>query len=125
MAAGDTPDSIALALGKLIGTVDGLSQTLKDQNTSAANNRNEFIKIFEGMRQDSKDAANVMASHIKEDNLHHQALLELMTWKKDAEPKVNDLYDNKNIAKGAVWASGLFGTFLGGAIVALLQWLHK
>jgi hypothetical protein len=121
----DAPESIALALGKLIGVVDGLTRTLNDQNVSAAASRAEFLKVFAEMRQDSKDAAASMEAHIKDDTLHHQALLELMTWKKDAEPKIDDLYDTKNKGKGAVAASGIFGTFIGGCIMAAIGWFHK
>lgn len=118
----DTPETAALALGKLIGTVEGLVRSIDEQNkTSAirkkeqddatALSRKEFMDIFEGIRDDSKETARIMA--------------ELMNWKKDVEPKVETLWDNQNKGMGAAWATGIFGTFIGGAIVTAAEYFKK
>lgn len=121
----NTPESTALALGTLIGTVNGLVQTLKDQNAASAKNREEFLEIFKGIRQDNKDNNDALQTHIKEDLIYHGAMNEFAIWKKDTESKVDNLWDNQNRQKGAVIASGTIGSVLGGAIVAAIEWLKK
>src|ERR1700722_1424816 len=101
------PETVALALGELKGTVNGLVRTLEDQNKTAAVSREEFMEIFKGIRADSKEQAVLLQSHIKEDNLHHSALLELMTWKKDAELKVDSLWDFRQQNQGFLSATRL------------------
>lgn len=121
----DTPESAALALGKLIGTVDGLVRTLNEQNQTASRSREEFMKVFEGIRSDNKEQAEILQAHMKDDNLHYQAILELMTWKKDTEPKVDDLWDSKNRQKGVVVATTAIGGFLGGLLVWAIEFFKN
>lgn len=121
----DTPESTALALGTLIGTVNGLVQTLKDQNSASAKNREEFLDIFKGIRQDNKDNNEALQKHIQEDLIYHGAMNEFSLWKKDAEPKVDDLWDRQNRQKGAIIASTSIGGLIGGAIVATIEWAKR
>lgn len=121
----DTPETAALALGKLIGTVDGLARTLIEQNNVASKSRDEFMRVFEGIRSDSKEMGTKIDGHMKDDSIVHNVVLELANWKKDAAPKVDTLWDNKNTQKGAWWASTGIGTILGGFIVAIYEWAKR
>lgn len=134
--ADSIPESSALALGRLIGTVEGLVRAIDEQNkTSAARkkeqdeatvkSREEFMQIFQGMREDSKANQEALAEHIKEDLVYHGAMQEFATWKKDVEPKVDTLWDSKNRAQGAIVASGTIGSILGGTIVAVVEYFKK
>jgi hypothetical protein len=132
----DTPETAALALGKLIGTVDSLVRTLDEQNKSsakyreeqniaAAKSRDEFMEVFKGIRSDSKEQAKLLQDHMKEDSDNHNSLVEVMTWKKDAEPKVDNLWDNQNRQNGVMVACGIMGSVVGGAIVASIEFFKK
>ena len=121
----DTPESATLALGTLIGTVNGLVKTLEKQNEAFAENRKEVMDIFKGMREDSKELGAKIDTHMRDDGLVHNIVLELKNWKDDAAPKVDNLWDTQNKGKGAAWASGVFGTFIGGIIVAAADIFFK
>ena len=132
----DTPETAALALGKLIGTVEGLVRAIEEQNKTAAKtkeeqnqaamkSREEFMGIFKGIRDDNKDQAKLMQEHILEDNVHHGALLKLAAWQQDVGPKIDNLWDNQNRQKGAIVASGTIGSIIGGAIVAVIEFFKK
>src|SRR5579862_5765284 len=136
---GDTPETAAMALGKLIATVDGLVKTLDEQNktternrieqnAAAAKSREEFMDVFKGIRDDLKDQAKLIQEqakltqeHILEDNTHHSATLKLATWAEEVNPKIDALWDNQNKQKGAIVASGTIGSITGGAIVAIIE----
>lgn len=137
---GDTPETSALALGKLIGTVGGLVDTIKDQNVTMDKNRGEFIAaikdqndalnknrdefmdVFKGIREDSKESSKILQEHVKEDSIHHAALIELLTWKKEIEPKVDTLWDNKNKQTGFILALTSMGALIGGGIMGFIDW---
>lgn len=121
----NTPADQALALGKLIGTVGGLVDSIKDQNLTAERNRTEFMKIFEGIREDSKENNKILTEHLKDDQLHHAALLEVMMWKKNNEEKLENLWDTKNKQTGVMVALTTIGTIVGGGVVGLIEWLTK
>lgn len=118
----DTPESTALALGKLIGTVEGVMKTLEGQNIASAKSREEqnqtaiktreeFMEIFKGIREDNKEQG--------------KAVIELMNWRKTAEPDLNDLVNSQNRQKGAMAAMGFMGTLFGGSIMAIMEYLKK
>jgi hypothetical protein len=120
----DTPTNESLALGTLIGTMNGLAETLKEQNRTAAENRKEFIAIFEGIRSDNKANNDALQSHIKEDLIYHAAMNEFVTWKLETKPKVDVLWDGKNQQKGALFATGSISGIIGGAIVAAIEYFR-
>ena len=132
----DTPETSALALGKLIGTVEGLVRAIdeqnknsatrkKEQDETAAKSRDEFMGIFKEIRDEMKSGNEVVQMHIKEDQPYHQLILEVESWRNAAAPKIDTMWDNTNKGKGAVWASGIFGTFIGGCIVTAVEYLKK
>ena len=132
----DAPESVALALGKLIGNVEGLTRTLTEQNITAAarkkeqdeaaiKNRDEFMTVFKEIRDDIRITNSSMQSHIEDDNNKHQIIAELKNWKDEVAPQINTMWDNTNKGKGAAWASGIFGTFIGGIIVTAIEYFKK
>jgi hypothetical protein len=134
--ADGTPESAALALGELIGTVKGLVRTLEEQNNTASKtreeqsiaataSRKEFLDVFEGIRQDNKEQAKLMNDHILEDGVHHAATLKLVAWQEVVNPKIENLWDNQNKQKGAIVASGTIGSIIGGAVVAAAEWFKR
>lgn len=121
--------SLALEVGKLTGTVNGLIDTLKSQNQVAAETRKEqndtaeksraeFMEIFKGMREDIKSSNKLVQDHMQLDAPIHDTV-------RDMEPKVATLWDNQNKQKGIFLAVGTVGTILGGVIVAGMEWLKK
>lgn len=115
----ETQNSVlALAVGKLTGIVEGLGKTLEKQNETTAANRLEVKEIFGGIREDFKGSSEVLRTT-------NQAVVELMTWKNDAKRKVDILWDTKNRQSGSMATMGVIGSVVGGAFVALVEYLKK
>lgn len=117
----DTPES-SLALGKLIGTVDGLVKAIDEQNKTAASSRIEFLKVFEGIRADNKEVVEALQEHVKEDLVYHGAMNEISLWKKDSEGKVDQLWDGQNRQRGFMVAVGLIAGAIGAALTYGIEW---
>lgn len=124
------PDNLAMAIGELKGAVSGLVTMLKDQNDAAAKNRSEFMEIFKGIRADNKEQADMLAQHMKEDSVMYSTVVQLATWRKDAEDrmdasekKIDTLWDTNNNQKGFIAAIGLIGSIIGGGIVASIEYV--
>lgn len=118
----DNPESAVLALGKLIGTVDGLVKAIDEQNKTAASSRMEFLKVFEGIRSDNKEVVTALEDHVREDLIYHGAMNEFVNWKKEAEAKVDTLWDNQNKQRGFLVAVGIAAGFLGSFITGIWEW---
>lgn len=117
--------TLALAVGNLTGTVAGLQRTLEEQNKSAAASRLEVMGIFNGIREDNKEQSEYLKKHIEEDAKVNMAVVELMTWKKDAAEKVDVLWDKSSRQTGAMGTMGIVGSVVGGAFVAIVEYLKK
>lgn len=120
-----TPESTALAIGKLMGTVESLVATLKQQNDTAAISRKEFMDMFQGIRDDNASQLKIMQEHFEEDRRHFQKTADLETWKVDAKPKIDALWDSQNTQKGWLLAVGTIGSMIGGGIVASIEYFKK
>ncbi len=133
----DTPvTDQSLAIGTLIGTMNGVVKTLEEQNktnaenqrrieATAAESRKEFMDVFKGMREDLKASNAIVQEHMKEDAAYHSAVVEITNWKKDAEPKVDTLWDGKNQQRGVLIATGTISSLIGGCVVAVIEYLKK
>jgi hypothetical protein len=118
----DAPESSLVALGTLIGTVQGVVKAIDEQNKTAATNRVEFLKVFEGIRADNKEVVLALQSHVKEDQEVHGLVVDIKTWKEDAEPKVNQLWDGKNRLTGIIIGVGSLGGIFGAFLTLLIQY---
>ena len=117
--------ALALAVGTLTGNVSVLTKMLENQDKASATNRGEVMDIFRGVREDNKEQAEYLRKHIEEDAKVNQAVLELMTWKMDAKTKVDTLWDGKNKQIGAMGTVGILCGFMGGAIMAAIEWMRR
>ena len=116
--ADEANQALAVAVGTLTGTVTAVMKALDDQNKSSAINRQEFLKALEDNHKDTKEALSLLSTHIKEDSVMNQAVVELMTWKGKAEGMVDILWDTKNKQSGAAGVMGIIGSIIGGLLVA-------
>ena len=116
--ADEANQALAVAVGTLTGTVTAVMKALDDQNKSSAINRQEFLKALEDNHKDTKEALSLLSTHIKEDSVMNQAVVELMTWKGKAEGRVDILWDTKNKQSGAAGVMGIIGSIIGGLLVA-------
>ena len=117
--------ALAVAVGTLTGTVTSVMKTLDDQNKNSAINRQEFLKALEENHKDTKETLALLSQHVKDDSITNQAVVELMSWKRDASTKVDVLWDGKNKQAGAVGVFGLLGTIVGGLFVATVEWMTR
>lgn len=127
-------------IGQLIGTVAGLSTSFQTMQAAQESNRKEVIDIFREMRDDVKDLASTtkassekladaMSAHIKEDSLTHNEVENFKVWRREAEDRLDTLWDGRNETNGILSVSRL----LGGGIWAIgavglgyfLQWEFK
>jgi hypothetical protein len=119
----DAPESSLVALGTLIGTVQGVVKAIDEQNKTAAINRTEFLKVFEGIRADNKEVVSALQSHVKEDQVVHGDVADIKNWKAVAEPKVDTLWDSKNKIAGMVIGVGSLSGVAGATLTLLVQYL--
>lgn len=127
-------------IGQLIGTVAGLSTSFQTMQAAQERNRSEVIDIFKEMRDDVKNLATAtksasdkladsMSSHIKEDSLTHNDVVNLKIWREEAGDKIDTLWDARSETTGMLSISRLVGGTLW-AIFAVgfgffLQWHFK
>lgn len=116
-------------IGQLIGTVAALSVAFQTMQAAQERNRAEVIDIFKEMRDGVKEVAVSMSAHIKEDSMAHNDVENLKAWRKDAEDRMDILWDDKNTAKGMFSASRLISGAAWSTIAVglgfLLQWKFR
>ena len=118
----DAPESSLVALGTLIGTVQGVVKAIDEQNKTAATNRVEFLKVFEGIRADNKEVVAALQAHVSDDLLVKGDVIEIKSWKEDAEPKVKELWDSKNKIAGIIIGVGSLGGLAGAGLTLLVEY---
>jgi hypothetical protein len=123
--ADESPNgSLQLAVGELKGAVTGLATMLADQNKTSSDFRKEMMDVFKGMRADYKEQAALLTQHIREDNEIKSIVAEHAAWKRDAEAKVEQMWDRNNSQRGFIAAIGLIGSMIGGGIVAGVEYFR-
>jgi hypothetical protein len=120
----DAPESSLVALGTLIGTVQGIVKTIEEQNKTAATNRVEFLDVLKGIRLDNKEVVGELRDHVKADLIIHGDVAEIKTWKEDAEPKVNTLWDSKNKVVGMMLGVGSLSGLIGAGITLFVEYIR-
>ena len=118
----DAPESSLVALGTLIGTVQGIVKATEEQNKTAATTRLEFLDVLKGIRADNKEVVTELRDHVKIDAAVHVDVAEIKTWKADAEPKIETLWDSKNKVTGIVIGVGGIGSFVGAGVTLIVQY---
>lgn len=107
-------------IGELIGTVSGLKMSFESMQRNQDKNRDEFMAVFKGIRDDNKELANFIQDHIKDDDAIKSIVTNLTDWKASIESQHTQLWDNKNIHGGMWGASKTIVTGGAGFAMAIL-----
>lgn len=121
--------SMILVVGEVKGLVAGLKDTLAQQNLDAAKyrseqaardtqGREEFMKIFEGMRNDNTKQTEILQKT-------QTSLETLAEWQKDVHPKIKILWDAKNRQGGFIACMILIGSAVSGIVMAAIEYFKS
>lgn len=126
MDSDQTPSiGMAQAMGRMEGMMTGITQTLAQQNITAADLKKEIHDNKTEVMAYLKTNLDKQDIHAAADNIVHNTVNQLAEWQKDTEPKVAQLWQDRAGQKGFIAAIMGIGTILGGAIVTAVEYFKR
>lgn len=116
-------NGLALAVGELKGGMDGIKNILENQNKASEGFREEIRLILKEMRDASVKQGDMLAAHIKDDEVTNRDVAAIKIWKEDAQKKISTLWDANNTQGGLFTASKIFIASVWSAVLIYLNYM--